>query len=375
MAGNITQSSVFEALKLDVKQKKELERVEKRQMELEDVNREGLDTYEGDLDKILKGKQDADVSQLSRLDQGIERGRQFKGEITDLAQSLTDELNELGQFFGDMAHYKGALEQTLSKVGLIKWADKARLFRVNKADIKESLDTILDYGHHMVGKLYEAILQNTECHVRIAAAVDRTALTLEQNQPHYEKWRSGREELQRAMVSVENKLDAATPTEYGSIEIEKAQIQAQLDEATVNENHYFTIVDKARKALPVQRTHLSAYRDLVDSLTQFRTGLEQDIMHVTEIYQSTPVAIQTALKVKASSQYDKGMKYATDRATDTVLRSVKGVLDETASRAERPLIEDEKLRAYQTAQREARAQFEVRITEIKQRYAKTDAAS
>lgn len=101
---------------------------------------------------------------------------------------------------------------------------------------------------------------------------------------------------------------------------------------------------------------------------QFRTRLERNIEAVTEIYMSTPTAIKTALSTKAAERYDKGMKYALDKATDTVLQSVAGVLDSTATRAERPLLEPETLEEYRRRQKEAKAIFESRLTALRERY-------
>src|SRR4051812_6899191 len=101
-------SSIFEQLKVDATQKAKLKDVEKKQMEISEENEKQLTQYEQTLANMLDGKQDVDVKNLSALEKGIERGKQFQTEISDLARSLTMEFDELGQFFGDLQQYKGA---------------------------------------------------------------------------------------------------------------------------------------------------------------------------------------------------------------------------------------------------------------------------
>ena len=67
------------------------------------------------------------------------------------------------------------------------------------------------------------------------------------------------------------------------------------------------------------------------------------------------------------------MKKATDITTDAVLKSVKGILDESVSRAERPLIEAEKLEAYRKLQREMREEFDKRMEQLQHDYAQPQA--
>jgi len=360
--------SIFEQLKVDNAQKQKLETLDKKQMELSQKDKEALNDYEANLQQMLNGKQEVKVDSLTKLDSGIERGRKFKGEISDLASSLTMELQDLGQFFGDMNQYKGFWEKTCAKFGFTTQADKSRLNRVKSSDVKENLQTILDYGNHMVQKLYSATLENMECLTRIDSTIKLTGEKLQENQPVYEEWRGKRERIEREKAALEEQLQKADANEFSKLEGQKSELDKQYQEARVNEQHYFTIVDKAKQALPVQRTHAKAYGDIIESLVLLRTGLEQNIENVTQLYLATPTAIKTALGAKAASQYDKGMKYATDKATETVLASAAGMLDESAKRAERPLIEPEKLELYRKAQKEMEAAFKDSCEAMSKRY-------
>ncbi len=364
---------VFEQLDIDSGKKKKFKELEKKRMQLEADDERVITDYEKGIEDMLEGRQQVDVEQLSKLNEGIERGKEFKGEITDLAYSLTLELSELGQFFGDASQYQG-LERWISKIST-RWADTRRMARVQQADVKQNLQSILDYGNFMVKRLYDLTLENMEKGARIEATLKTTAKKLKENQPLYDEWRAKRETLERQVGELKDKMDRSAGAEYAQLAGQKVELDAEFTEAQKRENYYFTIVDAAKQAKPIQETHLKAYRDMVDSLMQFKTRLEENINHVTEVYSAAPTAIRTALSMKAASQYDKGMKYATDKATDTVLKSVRGVLDETASRAERPLIEPEKLAAYRRSQLEMRAEFDNRTNAIKTKYDAPEATS
>jgi len=370
MTEKLRADDVFSGIQIDAEQRKQAKNIGKRQMELEEQNEKNLTDYEKSVKNIISGDKTVDVQELSKLDDGIQRGKEFKNEISDLTESLTKELTELGQFFGDLSQYRG-IEKLLYYIPAfgIKWADKARLKRVKSSDVKQNLESILDYGVFMVGKLNDAMLENIKCHTQIDASIQKTTDALVVNQPLYEKWRADKERLTRKQKELQDKIDTANETEVAALEKEKSKLDIEVQKAAMNEDHYFTIASKAKEAIPMQRKHLQAYADTVKALDIFKTGLEQQINHVTHVYLSVPIIIKTALGVKAASQYDKGMKYATDMATDTVLKSAAGVLDEVATRTERPLIEPEKLKAYGEMQAKMRAEFNERQEAIKKKYA------
>jgi len=361
-------TNIFENIGADAEKEKQFKDISSKQMKISEENKERLSEYEQGIKQVLDGNKAVNVEDLSKLDKGIERGKQFNKEISDLAESLTMELTGLGQFLGDMNQYMG-FEKFVSMLSR-RTADKMRLGRVKNADVKQNLQTILNYGQHMVEKLYAATLENMECYSRIDATINLTAKKLEENQPLYEKFRGAKEDLEKECQAMQDKLDKADPKEYSKLAGDKATLDKKLQQARTNENYYFTIVDKAKQALPVQKTHLKAYADIIDATTQLKTGLEQNIENVTDLYLSAPVAIKTALGTKAASQYDKGMKYATAKSTDAVLRSAEGIMDESANRAEKPLIEPEKLEEYRKMQMEMRANFEERLQQIKDKYSK-----
>ncbi|MBS3146596.1 hypothetical protein J4471_02770 [Candidatus Woesearchaeota archaeon] len=358
----------FKAVKDE--QKKKLKDLDEKKRELDFTIDKGLTKYEKDLNDMLTGEKQVDVAELSKLDEGIQRAQEYKGEISDLAISLTEDLEEYGQFIESMARYEG-IEKVLAFTGIFRgMADKMQKSRVKNADVRENLETILDYGTHMVSKIQEAIIDNMECKSRLEATLDVTTETLEENQPIYEKFRAEREKFEAEVAKVKDEIAKATESEYPALATKVKDLDGQLQTSKTNEDNYFTIVKKAKDAFPLQQKHFEAYASMVNALITFRTGLAEDIKHVTAIYQNAPVAIQTALATKAASQYDKGMKYATDVSTDTVLKSARGVLDEVATRAERPLIEAVKLEAYRKVLLEMEAQYSGRMESLKDKHSK-----
>jgi hypothetical protein len=366
-------TSILEQLRVDLKQQEKLTELDQKRVALEEEDKQRLAKYAEGLDKVLSGKQkdqgelQRDVAELTKLDAGIQKGNKYTGEISDLAESLTIELTDLGQFFGDLNQYKG-VERVLAKLST-KWADKSRLSRVRSSDVKQNLQTILDYGSHLVHKLYATTLENMKCQAKIDETIQMTATTLKDTQPLYEAARSEREALERKLTDIRDRFDKAGETERATIAQEREALERQVQEAKIEENEKFTIVQAARQTLPIQRVHLKAYSDMIDALIQQRTRLEQNIKNVTELYRAVPTAIATALSTKAVSRYDKGFNYSLDKSTEVVLASAAGVLDETASRNERPPIEPDKLELYRKASHEMRSEFDRRAAELKRGHA------
>lgn len=359
--------SILDQLMVTPEQQEKLQSLDKKRIALSEANKKDLNAYEQSLSQMLDGKKEVQVQSLSLLDSGIQRTNQYKGEISDLAQSLTTELSGLGQLFGDLSQYRG-LEAWVARFGFARKADEMRMNRVKSADVKQNLQTILDYGTHMVRKLHAGILENMECYAKINASIERASAVLDKTQPIYKEWRSKREGFEREMNALDVKMAAVEAEEYAKLSVEKTALQGKLDDAKTNEEYNFTIVNNAKDALPIMRTHLNAYAQSRDALLIMKTDVEQRINHVTQVYLAVPTAIKTALSVKAASQYHKGMNYATDISTDAVLQSTRGVLDEVSARRARPLIEPDKLELYRKAQQEMEADFVAKGEELKKQY-------
>lgn len=336
--------------------------------ELEFANQEGLKEYEAQVGNILDDNKKADLTKLSKIDQGIERGKIFKKEVSELSENLTEQLRSYGEFLGGLSDYT----RWENVVGLFRGVtvkDQMRLERVKNASARESLETIIDYSHHIVSKLHSALAENQQCYGSISDAIDSTGQKLEVNEPIYEEWRSKKEQLERDIKELEDKRDLAGSSERPGLELEISAAEVKRHEAEIKENKYFTIVDKATQALPIQRIHLKAYKDIIDSLTVLRVGLEEKIDNVTAIYRATPVAVKTQIRVKSASEVDKAINYATDIATGAVVQASGGILDEGASRAEKLQLSDDKLQLYADTRAKMRAEYDDRIGERKNIYA------
>ena len=128
-----------------------------------------------------------------------------------------------------MSNYKGPIETFLAKFGMTKFADRKRLARVRSTDVKENLQTILDYGHMMVRKLNDGIVDNMGCYQRINSSITTTIKELNENQPIYERFRSDREKLEREIGELEGKLDQASGEQYAGLEREKGNVQEEVE--------------------------------------------------------------------------------------------------------------------------------------------------
>jgi|SRR3989339_488021 len=360
-----------------------IENVSKKRISIAEEDEKTMTDYQSSFKKIISGDKTVQATQvLSLLDQGLARGKEFEGEVSDLAFGLTGELNELGQFFGDISQYSGGLEKTLAFLGtktgmtaVTRIADRYRMGRVKSADVNQNLKTILSYGAHMINQLQSRTLDAQKSYNSIAAILEETTEALKTNQPIYEKWQTEREALGRQVAALEAKMDKATQAEFAILSREKASLLQELGKAQTNENHYFTIVKNTKDAIPTQEKYLKAFEDMRGALITMKTGLETNIQSVTALYQATPVAVQIALATKAAGQYDVGMKKTTRAGLDTTLKAVRGVLDEAGTIAERPLVTPEEMENFRNMQVAMESNYSQRFDELKDAHSKPKADS
>lgn len=359
-------TDVFEKLRVDQKQKEKLEEVDKKRMRLEEENTQLVDEYQKTTEKIIKGE--ATVEDLSKLEVGIQRGKQCTSEIYEIAAGLATDYENLGQFVGNLQNYKGFVEKFLVEIGFEKAAYKKMVGRIKHSDIKENLETIVDFGHLMVHKLNDGVIANNDAYYAIGVAIDMTTKELAEKQPIYEKWRAERESLDRQMIELKEKQAQATDAEFAELQIQIVTLQKNVDKAKFNEDHYFGKVDKAKQALKIQPIHQQAYRDNVNSLDQIKTRFEADIEHSTPLFLRIKTAIETVVTTKAASQYYKGLRMAVDVTTDTVQKSAAGVMAEAAAIAEKLTLDEDKAVNYRKVQIAERADFDRRMSLLKDKY-------
>lgn len=366
MASTYESTDVFEKLRVDKKQKEILENIDKKRMQLEEQSTKHIaDEYQQVTEKVLKGE--ATVEDLTKLEAGIERGKKCTSEIYEITAGLATDFEDLSQFVGNLSNYQG-VEKTLERFGFHKSAYKRMVGRIKGSDIKQNLETIIDFGHLMVHKLNDSIIANNDAYFAIEAAIKETSKVLSENQPVYEYWRSQREIFDRQMTDLKEKQSQATGDDFAKLQTQVVELQSKVDKAKFNEDHYFAQVDKAKQALKIQPIHLQAYRDNVNALDQIKTRFEADIQHNTPLFMQVKTSIETGVTTKASGQYYKGLRMAVDKTTDTVQKMSAGVMAEAATIAEKQTLDEDKAINYKKVQDVERADFDRRNEVLKNKH-------
>jgi len=375
----VSSDNIFGLLKMKTEERQKAQEIENQRIKASADDMRLIKDREAKLKDAYATKDGVQRSEklqeISKIDAISPENTKFKGEVTNLAESLTKDLTEFGIFIGDIKNYKG-LEKAVSYLPLglgTKMADAFRLKRVLSADLTVNLETIIDYAAFISKKLGDATIDNMNCAGAIDGSVKEAARKLVDNQPKYENWRSKKEALQREIDATKDLQDKANETDFPKYAAKLAELDKEKQEAEINETHYFGIVETSKQAIPVLKTNLKAYMDTVKALEDMRTRLDNKIADVTEIYRSAETMIKTALKVKAASQIDKGVNYATTRITETVLDNQIAIDDERMNRAERQLIEPEKLNQIRELQKTMNEKIYAREAELKANYAKTPA--
>jgi len=365
----MVQKDIMQTMQEDLQKKKKLEELSQKRMQIAEEDKQALSEYEKSVRRTLDGKQtEVSAEAKTRIDQGIERKKLYKQEISDLTESITKDFQELGDTYLQMGQYKG-IETVLMRLHLTRLADRQRSARANRVDVKQNLETILDVGKAAVKKLYEFTLENMEQQATIDGLVKDTAAKLKENQPEYEKWRAQTESYTRDIKALQDKMDKADETEFAKLSTQKAELDKKLQDAKIQQTYFFTIVDGAKKMLPTQKDHLQQYSEIVEGLVQLRTNLDHYIENSTKLYMALPTALKTMLGVKAASQWDKAAKYALEKGTETLHIAAKGIRDESLNRQEKYPISPEKFDEFRKDYMATVAEFTQRESELKRKHA------
>lgn len=362
----------FEQLKVTKEQRDKLAAMDQKNAEFKETSAQTLDQYEQATQQILEGK--AGIETLSKLEIGIQQGTKSRMEFFQIAENIALTYESLGQEIGDTQNYRGLVEKSLAGIGLTSLASITRLKRFRKAGIQHNLETVLDFGHFGIHKVNDMIVGNQECYERIGRVIVNTAEELKKTQPLYERWRGEREGFERQMKELKEKQAQVVGQEFADLEVQRAALQEQYDRAKFNEDNFFGIVERAKQALETQPIHQQAYRDNVSALNQIKVRLEKDIEYYTPIFLSAQTMVETGLTTKSVGQYYKGLRMALDVATNTVQKISAGVMDESASIAEKPALDIQKRKQYRDVQMTERAYFDRRMEVLKTDYATPVAA-
>jgi len=268
--------------KVGKNERETLENLDNKRLRLQDEERNALRSYESTIDDIVEGKAKNATESLSKLDQSISEGLVYKKEVSEISESLTNDLTEFGNLINNMTNFH-TVEKLVSFFHT-KSAEKMRMKRVRNADIHDSLYTILDYATLMTQRLNDYAIQLVECHTKIDSTIDKTVETLEVNQPIYQEKRQKREELERQISLTRDKLDKANEVDYPSINKELTKLERNFQEIKIDENHYFIRANEAKNAIPTQKIHLKAYSDGIEAVTMMRTKVHDKIEHGFSIF-------------------------------------------------------------------------------------------
>ena len=155
---------VFEQMKQKLRgQDEKMEEMKKKAAKLEeDDQTKILKQYKSKVEDLVSGKEGISKEDLSVMDRGLLLAEQSKMDLSEIGMYLTQQFEELGQFAGSFIQYQG-LEKIVSYLST-RGANIMRRKRAEKADIEESLKTVVNYGQHMLGVYDKKILACIESH-------------------------------------------------------------------------------------------------------------------------------------------------------------------------------------------------------------------
>ena len=370
MAAN--SDNIFATLQqqLSDNEKQKIKQLDQKKLAADEADKRLLQEREEKLQQAYQKGDQTQIQELAGMAKLSAENEEYIGEMNNLVVSLNGDLTQWGVVIGDLANYQG-LESYISKVPLLgeKLADRLRDKRVSKVDLQGNLETILTYSAFTVQRLGESIMENMGRASDIQRTVDEAVVLLTENQPLYEKWRKTGEDLVRERDKVKDLQDHANETDFPKYAAQLADLDKQVRESKINETHYFGVVETTKQAIPVQKGAYEALMNTVESLEDMRTRLDNKIRQVTTTYAGAPTIVKTQLRVRAFSQIDKGMNYATTKTLEVYVHNANEIGKERMSRAERELVEPETLYAIQEVLNSASASIREREEARKAHYA------
>jgi hypothetical protein len=351
------------------KQKAErLKAVRAKELELEREVDQRMSSYETTVERLTdpKQRQQANVRELSQLDGAIASGREYTGDLQTLIQDLTTELDDLGRNVATLRDARG-LERMVGMFNK-RWAQQMIYKRIRQQNVEGSMRTILAYARGTVESLTAAIAKNAEVYGKLQNTDADLSRKLVENQPKYEHWRQEVKRLEGEIAELDRRIQVSDETTFATLQLERTQKQGELDEAKLNETQYFEILKNAKEAQPIVRAHMEGFKQAVAALTQNKIKTQEKIANLTEVFEGIYQIMETALEIKGFSTIDKSINFAADSTTRVMTEQVDGILAETADRAEKKLIDDEKLAAYTDHLEKIIHAFDERMTQLEDQY-------
>lgn len=352
------------------KQKAEkLKTVRAKELQMEQQMNAGVSEYEATIGRLTDAKQRgaANVADLSKLDTAIRSGREYTGDLQTLIEDLTGELDELGR---NVATIKDAtaVERLVGRFNK-RWARQMAVQRIREQNVDGSMKTILAYARGTVESLNAAIAKNAEVYGKLQATDAELSQKLLENQPKYEQWRQEVKRLEGEVAELDRRIQVADETGYASLQAERSRQQSALDEAKINETQYFEVLKNAKEAQPIVRAHMEGFKQAIAALTQNKVKTQEKIANLTVVFEGIYQIMETALEIKGFATIDKSLNYAADSTTRVMSEQVEGILQETADRAEKKLIDEAKLKEYTDHLEEIIGAFDQRMEQLESEYA------
>jgi predicted nucleic acid-binding Zn-ribbon protein len=241
--------------------------------------------------------------------------------------------------------------------------------RIREQNVDGSMKTILAYARGTVESLNGAIAKNAETYSKLQATDVELSQKLVENQPKYEHWRQEVKRIEQEIAELDRRIQVADETTYATLQAERSKQQAALDEAKINETHYFEVLRNAKESQPIVRAHMEGFKQAIAALTQNKVKTQEKIANLTNVFEGIYQIMETALEIKGFSTIDKSLDYAADSTTRVMAEQVEGILGETADRAEKKLIDDAKLKEYTDHLASVIQVFDERMEQLEADYA------
>jgi DNA repair exonuclease SbcCD ATPase subunit len=346
-----------------------LKAVRAKELQVEQQIDTSLSSYESSIERLTdtRTRDSSKIADLSQLDAAIQSGKQYTGDLQSLIEDLTNELDELGR---NVTTVKDAT--TMEKlVGSFnkRWARQMAISRIREQNVEGSMRTILAYARGTVESLNAAIAKNAQAYGRLQATDEELARKLTEFQPKYEEWRQKVKALEAEIAELDRRIQVSDEATFATLQAERTQKQAQLDEAKINETQYFEVLKNAKEAQPIVRAHMEGFKQAIAALTQNKVKTQEKIANLTAVFEGIYQIMETALEIKGFSTIDKAINYAADSTTRVMTENVQGILAETADRAEKKLIDDAQLEQYTNHLEEIIGVFDQRMQQLQQDYA------
>jgi hypothetical protein len=346
-----------------------LKAVRAKELQLEKQVDAGMSEYSTTIDRLtdVKQRRQANLAELSKLDGAISSGKQYTGDLQALIADLTGELDTLGRTVATMQDARG-MERLVGRFNK-KWARQMTVQRIRDQNVDGSMKTILAYARGTVESLNTTIAKNAEVYGKLQGTDVELARKLVENQPKYEHWRQEVKRLGGEIAELDRRIQVADETGYAQLQTARTDLQAQLDEATINETQYFEVLKNAKEAQPIVRAHMEGFKQAVAALTQNKVKTQEKIANLTDVFAGIYQIMETALEIKGFATIDKAINYAADSTTRVMTEQVAGILAETADRAEKTVIDDAKLKEYTDHLEQIIGAFDERMAQLEQEYA------